>query len=103
MEEKVSLDKVYAPSEEVVAREVQGEFIIVPIISGIADIEDELFSLNESGRAIWNRLDGKRSLKDVADELSLEFKASSEELARDVTGIVEELLKRRILVEVKSA
>ena len=103
MEEKVSLDKVYAPSEEVVAREVQGEFIIVPIISGIADMEDELFSLNESGRAIWNRLDGKRSLKDVTDELSLEFEASSEELVRDVTGIVEELLKRRILVEVKRA
>jgi len=101
MEPKARLEKVYAPSEDVVAREVQGEFIIVPITSGIGDLEDEIFSLNETGHAIWHRLDGKRSLKDLADEIGLEFEAPKIEIEKDVLGLTEELLKRKMLVEVK--
>jgi hypothetical protein len=33
MGSKVSLKAIYAPSEDVVAREVQSEFIIIPISS----------------------------------------------------------------------
>lgn len=98
MEPKISLNAIYAPSENVVAREVQGEFIIIPITSGVGDLEDEIFSLNETGRAIWDKLDGKRSLKKVAQELSAEFQAANEELEKDCLGLTEELLKRRMLV-----
>ena len=101
MEGKVSLDKVYALSENVVAREVQGEFIIIPITSGIGDLEDEIFSLNETGRAVWDGLDGKRNLKDVAVLLSVAFEAPAVEIEKDVLGLSQELLKKKMLVEVK--
>jgi hypothetical protein len=96
---KVHLNKIYVHSEDVVAREIEGELIIVPLVSGIGDIEDELFAMNETGKAIWNKLDGKRSLKKVVKELSEEFEALAGEIEKDVIGIVEELLKRRMLVE----
>ena len=98
---KVDVNTCYTPSNDVVAREIEGELIIVPIVSGIGDIEDELFTLNETGRAIWKELDGKRDLKDVVELLSAEFKAPTEEIEKDVVGFVEELLKRGILVEVQ--
>ena len=101
MEDKVSINNIYKPSEDIVAREIQGEFIIVPITSGIGDLEDEIFSLNETGHAIWHRLDGKRSLKDLADEIGLEFEAPKIEIEKDVLGLAEELLKRKMLVEVR--
>ncbi|MCX5698164.1 MAG: PqqD family protein [Candidatus Omnitrophica bacterium] len=101
MSKKFCLSMKYAPSEDVVARDVQGEFIIIPITSGIGDLEDEIFTLNDTGRAIWDKLDGKRSLKEVASALSDEFDSSSEEIEKDVLGITEELLKRRMLVENK--
>ena len=44
---------MYVPSEDIVAREIEGELIIVPLAAGIGDMEDELFSLNETGREIW--------------------------------------------------
>lgn len=97
MEAKINLDAVYAPSENVVAREIQGEFIIVPIISGIGDEEDEIFSLNETGRAIWDKLDGKKSLKNIARELSGEFEAPLGEIEKDCLGLTDELLKRKML------
>jgi len=99
MEQSVNLNKVYAKSEDVVAREIQGEFIIIPVTSGIADMEDELFSLNESGKAIWEKLDGKKALKEIVQELTAEFEAPNEQIENDVTGIAGELLKRRMLVE----
>lgn len=99
MEVKVCLDSAYVPSKDVVAREIEGELIIVPLVAGIGDIEDELFTLNKTGRSIWKRLDGKRSLKEVVEELSAEFETPAREIERDVLGFVKELLKRRMLVE----
>jgi len=98
MEAKVSLDGLYKPSEDVVARTIEGQLILVPLVSGIGDLEDELFTLNETGKAIWDRLDGKKTLRDVLMELLAEFEAPAGEIEQDLIGLVEELVKRRILV-----
>ena len=100
MATQLRLTAVCAPSDDVVAREIEGEIIIVPLASGIGDADDELFTLNETGKAIWQLLDGKRTLQDVSRELSAEFEFPAGEIERDVLGLVEELLKRRMLVEV---
>ena len=102
MEPNVSLDTVYTPSEDVVSRNIEDELLIVPLVSGIGDMEDELFTLNETGRAIWELLDGQKSLRDVVKELEAEFDAPAGEIEADVIGFVEELLKRGMLVEVSS-
>lgn len=102
MESKVNLDTVYVPSQDVVAREVQGELFIIPITSGITDLDGEIFTLSETGKAVWNRLDGKRRLKDVVKDLTLDFEAPVEEIEGDVIGFTEELFKRMMLVEPKS-
>ena len=101
MKAKVSLDGRYMPSEDVVARNIEGELIIVPLVAGIGDLEDELFTLNETGKAIWDRLDGRKKLNEVLAELSAEFEAPVGEIGKDLTGLVEELLRRKILVAVK--
>jgi len=100
MDVEARLDAVYAPSEDIVARSIEGELIIVPLVAGIGDFEDELYSLNETGKAVWDRLDGKKSMKEVLAELSAEFDAPAGEIERDLIGLVEELLRRRILVAV---
>jgi len=92
-----TLDKIYIPSEEIVAREIEGEIIIVPLVAGIGDTDDELYSLNETGRAVWKLLDGERTLGEIAQALSEEFEG--QDIVRDVVGFVHELVKRRILVE----
>jgi hypothetical protein len=97
---QVRIDAVYAPSEDVVAREIEGELIIVPLVAGIGDMEDELFTMNETGKAIWDRLDGERSLQGVVVALAEDYQAAPGEIERDVLGLVEELVRRRILVEV---
>ncbi|NLG28708.1 MAG: PqqD family protein [Chloroflexi bacterium] len=97
------LDGVYVPTEDVVAREIEGELIIVPLVAGIGDMEDELYALNDTGKDIWQRLDGKRTLAEVAAMLAQEYEAPADEIAQDLLGIVNELLARRMLVEVGAA
>ena len=58
----IALEDVYKPSDDVVAREIEGEIIIVPLVAGIGDMEDELFTLNDTGKAIWDTLDRRRGL-----------------------------------------
>lgn len=99
MEKSINLDSVYGPSEDIVAREIEGEIIIVPLVSGVGDIEDELYTLNETGRAIWRKLDGVRPLRAVVSELAGEFDAPLSVIKDDVTGLLEELIKRKMIVE----
>ncbi|MBU0693512.1 MAG: PqqD family protein [Candidatus Omnitrophica bacterium] len=99
MKAQVDLNSIYKPSKDVVAREVQGEFILIPITSGIGDLEDEIFSLNETGRAVWDKLDGKKNLKNIAEELTEEFQESFPQIEKDCLGILSELLNRKMIVE----
>jgi len=96
---EINMDAVYVPSEDIVAREIEGELIIVPLVAGIGDLEDELYTLNETGKAIWDRLDGANSLRAVVAALAKEYKAEPGDLAKDVLGFVAELARRRMLVE----
>jgi hypothetical protein len=96
MADGVRGDAAYAPSEAVVAREIEGEIVIVPLTAGVGDLEDELYSLNETGRDVWRLLDG-RTLDEVVDALVAEYDASREEIDGDVRGLLEELLRRDII------
>jgi hypothetical protein len=97
---KAELNAIYTPSEDIVARNIEGELIIVPLVAGIGDMEDELYTMNETGKAIWDRLDGKKKLKDVLGELSAEFEAPAGDIEKDLIGLVDELVRRKILVEI---
>ena len=93
----VNLGTLCVPSDDIVAREIEGDLVIVPLVAGIGDADDELFTLNETGHAIWKRLDGEKTLGDVASLLAEEFEAPLDTLQDDVVGFAGELTRRRIL------
>ncbi len=101
MAAKATLNSVFKPSEDVVARDIHGEFIIIPITSGVGKADEEIYSLNKTGKLIWNKLDGKSSLKAVALGLAVKFAGKKDEIAEDVLGLADELLKRKMIVKVK--
>jgi hypothetical protein len=94
---QLNLNVVCAPSDDIVAREIEGEIVIVPLVAGIGDAEDELYTLNPTGQAIWQKLDGQRTLKDLAALLAGEFNTPLTDIESDVLGFASELTRRRIL------
>lgn len=95
---ELTLDMTCTPSEDVVARVIEDELVIVPLVAGIGDMEDELYTMNETGRALWSRLDGEKSLRAIAGELEAEFSAPPGEIEKDVLGLMAELARRKMVV-----
>jgi hypothetical protein len=94
----IDLQHTYRPSDDIVVREIENELIIVPLTSGVADMENELYTLNETARVIWEKLDGKKSLQDIINDLSMEYNADKEQITADVVELTDELLKRKMLI-----
>ena len=95
---EIRMEAAYIPSEDVVAREIEGELIIVPLAAGIGDTDDELYTMNETGKALWTRLDGKRTLREIARGLAEEYEAPPGEIEEDVRGLMTELMRRKMVV-----
>jgi len=100
---KIGMDMIFSHSSDVVSREIDGALIIVPLTSGMGDMEDDLFSMNETGTEIWRMLDGTKTIGEVISALTAQYQADPGEIEQDVTGIVTELLKRRMIVEATAA
>jgi hypothetical protein len=99
--DNINLSSVFVISDDIVAREIEGELIIIPLVSGIGDLDDELFTLNDTAKAIWKQIDGKTSLETIAKNLANDFNAEQDEITQDVLGLVTELVRRRMLVPVE--
>ncbi len=100
MESTIKPDAIYTHSEDVVSREIQGVLVLVPVTSGIGDLEEELFSLEDTAKAIWDKLDGHRTVGEIVDELSTEYDALGGEIVTDVVGLLQELIVRKLVVAV---
>jgi len=84
-------------SQRFVSRSVGGETFVVPVRAGVADLE-AIFTMNQVGTAIWTRIDGKKTVDELARLLAVEFDVTETDAAADVTAFVE-LLSSKGLVE----
>jgi hypothetical protein len=85
----VNLESTFSRNPEVAARRVAEETILVPT-SRCAD-ERVLFTLNEVGTFVWERLDGLRSLSLITEEIVATFAVETRRAAADVLEFVDQL------------
>ena len=78
-------------SDAIVAREIVGETLLVPITGQLANLQ-EVFSLNDTGAFLWQQLDGDLALADIAVSLSDEFEVDVDTASADVALLAQELL-----------
>ena len=94
---KIDISKKYFKNEDVIIREIEGEYLMIPIASGIGDMEDEMYTLNETGIAIWEKLSPEKTIEAIVDELGQEYDADKKKITTDVLGLIEEWFKRKII------
>jgi hypothetical protein len=92
---------IYKQDETVVARDIVGETILVPIRGKLADLQ-RIFALNEVGAYIWSKLDGESTLESICDDLQMEFDVSRELAERDMSEFIDELLEMDLIMGIKS-
>ncbi len=103
MEAKMQIkpEKIYVPSNKIISRMIDDTLIIVPVESGTGavDFDESLYSLENTGREIWDRLDGKISVEKLCAELAEQYNAPLGTITLDVIELLEELMEKGLIVE----
>jgi hypothetical protein len=91
MEADVNYNSICIPSKDIVAFEIEGNMMLVPLVAGIVYFDDQICTLSETGWAIWQKLNEKQTLGQVAEALAEDFSSPVDEIGRDVLGLVTEM------------
>ena len=89
--EGLTMDRIFVKSEDFVQREIAGECLLIPLRNRLSDAHS-IFVLNETGAAVWHRLDGARSIRDILGDLSDEYEVTWQELEQDADRLIKDLL-----------
>lgn len=92
-------DKIYAPSDKIISRDIMGEIVIVPIESGIADFSDSMFSFNETGALAWKCIEQKKTIGQICAAIADEYDSGMDQIEQGVKKLVAELLEKELIVE----
>ena len=84
------METIYRHDSSIVAREIAGEVILVPIRQNVGDLES-IYTLNETAARIWALVDGERSPEAIRDAIVEEFEVSQAEAERDVEDLLAQL------------
>ncbi len=95
----INLSSVYKVVDNVISKIIEDELVIVTMNNGISDVDSSIFTLNPTGKVVWEKLDGKYSLKEVIDQLVEEYEAPEDAVKKDVIKLVAELLVKNLIVK----
>ena len=90
---------IYTKHPDYVQRDVAGECILVPIRRTLTEA-NSIYVLNETGAALWNRIDGQRTAQDIVTDFCNEYEVAIDQLAKDFTSLLEDLLSIQAVEEV---
>ena len=82
---------IYIKHPDYVQRDVAGECILVSIRRTLTEA-NSIYVLNETGAALWNRIDGLRSAQDIVADFCNEYEVATDQLAKDFTSLLDDLL-----------
>ena len=85
--------------EGVILRHVAGEHMLVPAVTREIDL-DSLFLLNATGVAVWEQLDGQRTVQDLGVLAAQAASLAPEIATADVARFLSSLLARNLAEQV---
>jgi hypothetical protein len=90
-------DRVYRKDPTIVARQIAGEMILVPIRKNMGDLES-IYLLNETALFAWQLLDGNKTLADILSHIILEFDVDEQQAGQDLLDLVTDLERVKAVV-----
>jgi hypothetical protein len=90
------LKSIVSQSASIVTRKTGNEYVLVPITDNIADM-NSVYTLNETGAFIWEKIDGKRDLNEIIAALINEYDIDRKSAESDVFSFIENMSKYLII------
>ncbi len=82
--------QVFIKNPDFIARKIGGELVLIPLQKKIYDISS-IYNMNEMACQIWERLDGRKALEDIQQELLDVYDVTPETLSQDMQTLMEQL------------
>jgi hypothetical protein len=95
----MSLTAIYTKHPDYVQRDVAGECILVPIRRTLTEA-NSIYVLNDTGAALWNRIDGQRTAQDIMTDFCNEYEVATDQVAKDFTLLLDDLLSIQAVEEI---
>lgn len=92
----ITVDSVLKKSESIIFRKIEDEYILVPMLASAAEVE-HIFNLNQVGAAVWEKIDGVKSVGAIVAELSDEFDAAPAQIESEVVEFLNDIADAKII------
>lgn len=80
----------FTKDKDLVTRSIAGETLIVPVRSGVCDLE-HIYVLNEVGSRIWELVDDRIPVSQIANAICSEYEVPLEQAACDIDELLRSL------------
>jgi hypothetical protein len=84
------LKQIYRKDPSIVARQIAGEMILVPIRRNVGDLES-IYLLNETALFAWGLFNGINTLADIRSQITQEFDVDGMTAGQDLLELVIQL------------
>jgi hypothetical protein len=86
----MNLQKLYDMKSKFVVRAVGNELILVPLTANVAQM-NELFTLNETARFIWENIGERTTVDDLEKSMTEAFNIDAETAKKDIENFIKKL------------
>lgn len=95
----MKIEKVYRKKDEIVARKIADETILVPIRGNLADMQ-RIFSLNPVAEFIWTHIEKEIPVEEILNLVINEFDVQEEKAEEDLFELIDDLLTENLIEQV---
>ena len=99
MQQKNAATTRYLRNPDIVSRAIGDEIILVPVRRSLVAIRS-LFTLNQTGGFVWDRLAAPRTVGELATALTGDFDVTFDRANEDVRRLLKQLLQEGCVTEV---
>ena len=86
-------------NREVVARQIEGELIIVPIRRGVGDL-NSLYTLNPVGSVLWEFMTESHTVDEMVSRVCEEFEVTTSDAQNDIEKFLNSLMEEKLVQSV---
>ena len=85
------MERVPKRNPDIIWKNVRGETVLLNSVSG------RYYGLNKVGCAFWEKVDGKRSLAEIAELLFEQFSVEKDRLFKDIEDLTKTLTENKLV------
>jgi hypothetical protein len=86
----MEIQSLFNLKSKFVAREVGNELILVPLTGNVAQM-NELFTMNETAKFIWENINATTTVEDLENSMTNTFEIDRETAAKDIENFLNKL------------